>query len=404
VFWLVALFFFCALPAPAEEPDAARERMAAQAEAFDEVWRALREEFYDLEALRERGDELRKTWRPLARRAASDESFADAINGMLDSLETSHTRYFTRQDPGYWFLGDLFGIEPIDGQGYIGLGIFTSRIRGETFVRAVVDGGPAAKAGLVAGDRLVSVEGEPWSPIAAFEGREGREVTLQVQRREQSEVRDLTVVPALIEPVDFFRKALDESARVIERAGLRAAYVRVWSYAGRDNHDTLVAALNRPELASADGLVLDLRDGWGGASPDYLTLFSQRVPSLRVERRGREPFTWTSQWRKPVVLLVDETTRSGKEILAFGFRRYGYGPVVGGRTSGAVLGGKAITLGDDALLYVAVSNIWVDGERLEGVGVAPDVEVPFSLPYAAGADPRLERALEVLAGQVRALP
>ncbi len=52
-------------------------------------------------------------------------------------------------------------------------------------------------------------------------------------------------------------------------------------------------------------------------------------------------------------------------------------------------------LSDKALLYLAVGDILVDGQRLEGVGVAPDVEVPDRLPFAQGADPQLEMVLEI---------
>jgi carboxyl-terminal processing protease len=46
---------------------------------------------------------------------------------------------------------------------------------------------------------------------------------------------------------------------------------------------------------------------------------------------------------------------------------------------------------------LAVSDVRVDGERLEGRGVVPDVKAPFALPYAAGRDPQLDAALEKLA-------
>jgi carboxyl-terminal processing protease len=51
------------------------------------------------------------------------------------------------------------------------------------------------------------------------------------------------------------------------------------------------------------------------------------------------------------------------------------------------------------LLYVAVSGLEVDGEVLEGLGVAPDIEVTRPLPYARGADPVLEKAIAILAGK-----
>jgi carboxyl-terminal processing protease len=64
-----------------------------------------------------------------------------------------------------------------------------------------------------------------------------------------------------------------------------------------------------------------------------------------------------------------------------------------------VVAGQVIPLSDDSLLFLAVQDIVVDGERLEGVGVKPDVEVPGGLEYAEGRDPQLERALEVLSAR-----
>ena len=64
--------------------------------------------------------------------------------------------------------------------------------------------------------------------------------------------------------------------------------------------------------------------------------------------------------------------------------------------------GQPFLLSDGSLLFLAVEDILVDGERLEGVGVKPDVAVPSDLPYAEGRDPQLERAVEVAAGLLKA--
>ena len=53
-------------------------------------------------------------------------------------------------------------------------------------------------------------------------------------------------------------------------------------------------------------------------------------------------------------------------------------------------------LPDQSLLYLAVEDALVDGERLEGRGVKPDVEVADTLPFANGADPQLEKAIELV--------
>jgi carboxyl-terminal processing protease len=78
--------------------------------------------------------------------------------------------------------------------------------------------------------------------------------------------------------------------------------------------------------------------------------------------------------------------------------------VVGTRTSGAVLGARAFPIGGRGLLYLAVVDIHVDGERLEGHGVEPDVQVPFAIPWAAGADPQLEAAVGTLTDLPSAVP
>ncbi len=99
-------------------------------------------------------------------------------------------------------------------------------------------------------------------------------------------------------------------------------------------------------------------------------------------------------------MLVNNGSRSGKEILAYGFKKYGIGKVIGTKTAGAVVGGSAFLLEDGNLLYLAVVDVLIDGERLEGKGVIPDIEVPFTLEYAQGKDPQVERAIEVLLEQL----
>jgi carboxyl-terminal processing protease len=154
-------------------------------------------------------------------------------------------------------------------------------------------------------------------------------------------------------------------------------------------------------LKEAEALVLDLRDGWGGAQAHYLDLFSAQGPTITmVDRRGDVSID-NMRWRKPVVMLVNGGTRSGKEILAYGFKKYHMGEVIGTRTAGAVLAARALLLSDGSLLILAVNDVFVDGQRLEGVGVTPTIEVPFPVAYAQGNDPQLERALELLSRSVR---
>ena len=143
--------------------------------------------------------------------------------------------------------------------------------------------------------------------------------------------------------------------------------------------------------------IWDLRDGWGGAQPDYLDLFNPHAPTMQVTDRSGKTGLVDVKWRKPVAMLINGGTRSGKEVLAYGFKEYRLGELVGVRTEGAVLAATAFLIGDEGLLLLAVEDVLVDGQRLEGVGVAPTIEVPFDLRYAAGSDPQLERAVQILA-------
>jgi carboxyl-terminal processing protease len=206
----------------------------------------------------------------------------------------------------------------------------------------------------------------------------------------------VTVEPQRIRPNAFFLDALKASARTLDHGGHRLGYVRIWSYARSRYQEALSDELSEGRLKDAEGLVLDLRGGWGGAQPEYADLFLGGAPIMTFTNRNGETGFTSFRWRRPFVVLVDQGTRSGKEVLAYGFHRRGV-RLIGTRTAGALLAGRGYLLSDASLLVLAVLDVAVEGERLEGKGVAPDIEVPFHLPYAAGADPQLEAALNELA-------
>ena len=100
-------------------------------------------------------------------------------------------------------------------------------------------------------------------------------------------------------------------------------------------------------MRDADALVWDLRDGWGGAQPQYLDLFNPNASTTQVtDRSSGHTRIEDVKWRKPVVMLVNGGTRSGKEVLAYGFKRYRLGEVIGTRTAGAVLAASVFLMGN----------------------------------------------------------
>ena len=325
---------------------------------------------------------------------------------MLDELGASHTEHYLPGELAYYELLDVFARDefaprlrklfPKGEVAYTGIGVVPRTLGGRVYLAAVYHGGPAERAGLLVGDEIVSADGKPFDPIGSFDNKAGETVRLEVRRVEAGPTFLVEVVPRRIRPNEFFLSAMRASVRVVEREGQRWGYFRVWSYARRQYHHLLIEEMAEGRLKDVDGLVLDLRGGWGGAQPEYAELFVGGAPIMTyVGRDGREHFA-SFRWRRPVVVLVDEGTRSGKEVVTYGLKRQGV-RVVGTRTAGALLGSRGFLLRDGSLLVLAVSDVRVEGERLEGRGVMPDVVVPFQLPYAAGHDSQLDAALAELA-------
>lgn len=398
---IIAVLIAIARPAPGQGDPAA---------VFDEAWGLVREHFYDPAMHGVDWEAVREERLPRAGASASAAELSAAINEALGALGASHTRHYHPGEVEYYELLDVFhpgGLEehpllPPGPVGYVGIGVRTEEIGGRTFVSDVYDGGPAAGALVRVGDEVVEAAGGAWRGAETFAERAGEPTVLLVRRDgPDEEPRALTVVPERIEPGELFLRSIGESAREIRHGGRRIGYVRVRSYAAPEYHEA-VMTLARGRFADADALILDLRGGWGGAQAEYMSLVNPVAPTMRWKPREGEWREWPGSWRRPLVLLIDGGSRSGKEMLAYAYKKHGLARLVGERTAGAVLGGRAFMLGDGSLLYVAVTDVLVDGERLEGVGVAPDVEVARELPYSGGRDPQLAAAIEEAGRMVRA--
>lgn len=333
-------------------------------------------------------------------------AFSKDVNEMLAALGASHTQLYVQDSPQWYQLAGVFlpGNKDLEGELapfltdgapiYTGIGINVETRGTGIFVVGVLDGHPAQVAGVLTGDRIISVDDRPYHPIRSFEGRAGKASELVIERR-SGELKSITVTPEVLDGRTMYEDAMRASIQLVKRDAARIGYIRAWSYAGQKYQDILTGALLYGDLSTAEALVLDLRGGWGGANSSFLNFFTdQTVETTRIDRNGQRR-SFSGSWTKPVVLLVDRQSRSGKEVFAYGFRKLDRGPVVGETTGGAVLAGRINVLSDGSLLYIAVADIRIDGIRLEGQGVEPDVEVPFDPIFAAGSDPQLERALTI---------
>ncbi|MBI1649789.1 S41 family peptidase [Hyphomicrobium sulfonivorans] len=397
------------LPLPLAEARPVSRTAQETTAVYDEVWRLVRDRFYDAKLLGLDWDSLGEKHRATYAAANSDAQRSAAINALLGELGVSHTRHYTPDETAYYELADIFRY-PLrrelpkhftDGTvRYTGIGMFTREIDGKTFISAVFPNMGADRAGLLAGDEIIAADGQPFEAVGSFRDKVGKKVELEIRRTSNGDTQKISVEPHAIEPGKAFHTALRSSARIIEHNGKSIGYVRVWSYAGGNYHETLENVLSEGRLKDADALIWDLRDGWGGAQPSYLNVFNPHGPTLTLKGRTGAERIVDFRWNRPVTMLVNGGTRSGKEVLAYGFKKNKFGEVVGETTAGALLAGTSFMLSDGSLLILAVQDAEVDGERLEGKGVAPSVEVPFDVRYAAGKDPQLDRALEVLSGSM----
>ena len=368
----------------------------------EEVGKLVSRYFYDRDTVERDWAEARTVHSAALPADPTGDEVAAALDAMLADLGASHTGHYTPNELAYYELLDIFARDewaprlrklfPGGSVAYTGIGLVPRTLEGRVFLAGVYHGGPAARAGLRVGDEIVAADGERFDPIASFAGKAGQPVTLEVRRWQGGRPSRSKSCPSASGRTSCF------SMHCARACGSSSSEVGVSATSGsgpmRDVNTIglLVEELAEGRLKDVDGLVLDLRGGWGGAQPEYTELFVGGAPVMTyVGRDGREVFA-SFRWRRPVVVLVDEGTRSGKEVVTYGLQRQDV-PVVGTRTAGALLAARGFLLSDGSLLVLAVSDVRVEGERLEGRGVVPDVEVSFPLPYAAGRDPQLEAAL-----------
>jgi carboxyl-terminal processing protease len=359
----------------------------------DEVVTHVRDRFYDAK----RANEWAERHQGYGAAAKDAEDFARLTNAALAELKSSHVGYYPQDSVGHLALSSIFRwVLKLKTVEYVSMGVDVVERPEGLFVRHIFAKGPAEKAGLLRGDRILSVEGKPFHPVRSLKGRAGKPTRVMVERTQGQPPLTLTVTPRRIDPKTEWIESQEASSRVIEHGGKRVAYQQIYSCAGPEHRDTLEEyILFRVE--NADALVVDFRDGWGGCSSDFLNLFNPQLPVfMSVDRDGKQ-HVLPNSWLKPVVLLVNGGSRSGKELVAFAMQQRRMATLVGERTAGAVVAGTPLRLSNGGILYMAVMDGTIDGTRLEGVGVGVDVEVADALPYAAGKDPQLDKAVEVAA-------
>jgi carboxyl-terminal processing protease len=193
------------------------------------------------------------------------------------------------------------------------------------------------------------------------------------------------------------------------RLGGGAGYIkfRHWLAPAQEDFGKALATLR-----DAPALVVDIRGNGGGETrvmldiagnfferPTYYGGFRNRAGEVQKYHTRRNP----QAYRAPLVILLDEDSASASETFAAFMHEAGRARLVGRTTAGSTLnqGGRRQFKGGGELRYSTRSFLTPSGRELEGVGVAPDLEVALTLAdLRAGRDAALEAAEALLSGGV----
>jgi carboxyl-terminal processing protease len=262
-------------------------------------------------------------------------------------------------------------------------------------VSMVLDGSSAAQADLRKGDIVTSVDGLPFTPVTSLTAAVGKTVTLKFKRGD--EVLSAQVAVRSDTAMNVFNAATDASARVLSVNGRRWGYVHMWTLLG-DQSRNLLTGMVYGKLKDTDGMILDLRDGFGGSPDGFGDPFFR--PEVQLEwRSGTNVSKSVFGYGRPMVVLINGGSRSAKEMLTFILKKAKRATVVGQRTAGYVLATSPTRISDWGYLELPLMELYIDGVRLEAKGVAPDVEVPQEFDKN-GRDLILDAGERVLEKQV----
>ncbi|MBQ7988806.1 MAG: S41 family peptidase [Bacteroidaceae bacterium] len=285
----------------------------------------------------------------------------DAIRGMLDKLDP-HSAYLTPKEVKE-------ANEPLNGN-FEGIGVQFNMMDDTLMVIQPVTKGPSEKVGIIAGDRIVSVNDTAIAGVnmskeeimKRLRGPKGTKVHLGVIRSGIKDKLQFTVVRDKI-PVHSI------DATYMIRPGI--GYIRIGNF-GAQTYDEFIESLEKLRAQGMRDLILDLQENGGGylkAAVDIADEFLQRG-DLIVYTEGR--MTSRSEYRAhgngkfsegKVVVLVDSYTASAAEIVTGAIQDQDRGIVVGRRTFGKGLVQRPIDLPDGSMIRLTVAHYYTPSGR-----------------------------------------
>ena len=330
------------------------------------------------------------------------------IEGMINSLEDPYSSYLTPEE----YRQSLQGVSgEFEG---IGAEISTQRPSDGTectpmgedcqlVVVSPIDGSPAKKAGLLAGDVITAVDGSSLDGLTPNEARErirgakGTDVTLSLVRDDGTRL-DMTITRDVVVLREVTERDLADG---------EIGYIRLAGFSERAAEE-LAAEVKEDVDAGRKKLIIDLRGNPGGFVTAARSVASQFIASGPIvwqeDASGKQEATdalpggAATDPSIEVIALVDRGSASASEIVAGALQDTGRATLVGSTTygKGTVQTWEQLAGGNGAIRLTIARWLTPNKRWIHDVGVVPDVAVEIPADLEPGEDPALDRAVELL--------
>ena len=259
--------------------------------------------------------------------------------------------------------------EPLEGE-FDGIGVMFNAATDTVIVLSVIPGGPSANAGIVAGDRIILIDGDtvagvkmPQNDIVKrLRGPRGTEVRLSLQRRGIADPVDVTVVRDAI-PINSIESAF--------MANGDTGYIRLSQFA-RTSYAELMKALAELRAEGMRKLIFDLRGNSGGYLDQAILIANEFLPEGKLivytEDRDRKQVKEFSDGTGTaadlaLAILIDEGSASSSEILAGAVQDNDRGTIIGRRSFGKGLVQHQLPYADGSALRLTVARYYTPTGR-----------------------------------------
>lgn len=321
------------------------------------------------------------------------ELFYGALAGIVAGVQDPYTVFF-EPEISKKFLEDMAGT-------FSGIGAEIAIKNDQLVIVAPLSDSPAEKAGIKSGDKIMAIDGESTIGITIEEavnkirGEEGTVVKLLILRDGLDEAKEISII----------RGAIIVKSVELEMKEGGIAYVSVRQF-GDDTIYRFKQIAGEIATSGAKGIILDLRGNPGGYldaavemagewtngdvavfEQDYTGSFSEYRSGAKGRLRGI-----------PTVVLVNQGSASGSEIVAGALQDYELATIVGMQTFGKGSVQDYEQLRDGSAVKITIAEWLTPNKRsIEDEGVTPDIEVDLTEDdFNADLDPQMDKAMEIL--------